>query len=167
MHRPPKIRPILAIPESYLEAIPIGTGLFPSLYQFENGLRIAIDKYLETCYTNWWESKLRFDLPDIYDYAEGVRQKRNKMPWIGDSTRIAIRPIHNVTLGQLEEIVKKYQSECIPQLFPTLDFFTGHMQVIKLVRNLYGHMFPCLTSADARTAKREVKTLCESLKNKI
>jgi hypothetical protein len=163
-----KVRRILGIPENYLDVIPIGVGLFPTLYQFENGLRIAIDKLLSTCYgPDWWETKLRHDLPKVYEYAEKVKQKHDRMPWIGDSSRVIVQPIHNVTLGHLEEVVKMYQSECIPELFPNMHFFLGHMDTIKLVRNLYGHMFPCLTNSDARTAKREVKTLCESLKKRF
>jgi hypothetical protein len=159
---------MLAIPEEYLEVIPIGTNLFAAFYQFENGLRIAIDKLLSDFYgLDWWERKLRFDLPDIYDYAERTKRKHSHMPWIGDSSRVTIRPIHNATLGQLEEIVKTYQSELIPDLFHRIDFFTGHMDAIKLVRNLYSHMFPCLTNSDARTAKREIKTLCEELKHEF
>ena len=161
-------RRILNIPKTYVEVIPIGTSLFPTLYQFENGLRIAIDKLLSTLYgSDWWETKLQFDLPTIYQYAADVKQKHNRMPWIGDSSRVAIRPIHNVTLGQLEAIVEKYRSECFPELFHSDRFFFGHMDAIKLVRNLYGHMFPCLTKSDARTAKREIATLCEELKTKV
>lgn len=81
------------------------------------------------------------------------------MPWIGASARVQILPLHLVTLGHLEEIVKKYKPDCIPQLFPTLEFFLGHMEVIKRVRNLYTHMFPCITRDDCRTARREILTL--------
>lgn len=162
-----KYRVIIGIPDEYLTAVPIGTQLFPALYQFENALRLAVDKHLELCYTDWWENKLKFDLPDIYDYAEDIKQKHSKMPWIGDSARVTIRPIHNITLGQLGQIVEYYKSECIPELFTTLDFFTGHMILIKLVRNLYTHMFPCLTSQDAKLARNEITTLCASLKSKI
>jgi len=62
------------------------------------------------------------------------------MPWIGDSDIVEVLPIHRVTLGHLEEIVKKFQSDRIPELFPTLEFFLGHMEIIKRVRNLYSHV---------------------------
>src|SRR2546422_4504687 len=140
-----KVRPLLRIPPEYLEAIPHGRELLSPLYQFENGLRLAIHKHLSTCYgTNWWDDKLRFDLPDIHIYATEQKAKSDKMPWIGDSPNVKALPIHRITLGHLEEIVKKFQSDCIPELFPTLEFFLGHMEGIKRVRNLYSHMFPCL-----------------------
>ena len=163
-----KIRRIVRIPEEYLEAIPLGNALFPSLFQFENGLRIAIDKFLTTCYgTNWWDFSLKAKLPEIHKYAEDQETKRHSMPWIGTSARVPVLRIHLVTLGQLEEIVKRYQSDCIPDLFPTLDFFLGHMTVIKMVRNLFSHMFPCITNDDCKTARREITTLATHINTKM
>ena len=154
------IRRIVRIPQEYLEAVKLGNILFPSLFQFENGLRLAINNFLTTYYgPNWWDLSLKSHLPIIYEYAEEQETKRHFMPWIGASARVQVLWIHLVTLGQLEEIVKKYQSDCVPQLFPTIEFFLGHMEVIKRVRNLYSHMFPCITRADCNTAKREITTL--------
>ncbi len=141
--------------------------MFSSFYQFENGLRLAIHRHLATCYGDWWEKKLQFELPEIYNYATEQKRKADMMPWIGDSARTQVLPIHRVTLGHLEEIVKKFQADCIPQLFPSLDFFTGHMTCIKRVRNLYTHMFPCLDIQDSRLAKREIKTLGDHLTSKL
>ena len=159
---------IVKIPKVYLEAIEFGNVLFPSLYQFENGLRLAVHKHLVTCYGNdWWTISLRTKLPRIFDYAEDQQEKRHSMPWIGDSSRVTVFPIHLVTLGHLEEIVKKYQSDCIPQLFPTLEFFLGHMEYIKRVRNLYSHMFPCITRDDCKLARREILTLATHINSKL
>lgn len=166
--REPRIRRLVKIPKEYLEVLPIGKALFPPLYQFENGLRLAIHNFLSTCYTpNWWEVSLKPNLPKVYSYAEDQKNKRDVMPWIGASARTPILPIHLVTLGHLEEIVKKYQSDCIPQLFPDLHFFLGHMDCIKRVRNLYSHMVPCLTKADERVAKREILTLSSHINLKL
>jgi hypothetical protein len=166
--RQSRIRRIVRIPTEYLEAVPLGNILFPSLFQFENGLRLAINKFLTTCYgTDWWEISLKAQLPKIYEYAEEQETKLNSMPWIGASARVPVLRIHLVTLGQLEEIVKKYSSECIPDLFPTLDFFLGHMLVIKRVRNLFSHMFPCITRDDCKTARREITTLSNHINAKL
>lgn len=146
----------------------LGDLVFPSLYQFENGLRLAVNGFLSECYgKNWWEEKLKTELPQIHKYAEDIEAKRNSMPWIGASARVQLLKIHLTTLGQLEEIVKKYRSDCIPQLFPTIEFFLGHMEVIKRVRNLYLHMFPCITKQDCATAKREVMTLAQCLNARL
>ncbi len=163
-----RTRQLLNIPPEYLEAIPLGKELFSPLYQFENGLRLAIHKHLVTCYgEDWWETRLQFELRTIYDYAAEQKEKSDLMPWIGDSARTKTLPIHHVTLGQLEEIVRKFKADCIPQLFPTMDFFTGHMECIKRVRNLYAHMFPCLDRKDSRTARREILTLAEHLNTRL
>lgn len=162
------IHRIVKIPETYLEAIPFGNILFPSLFQFENGLRIIIHNHLVTCYGNdWWDISLKPRLSGVFEYAENQQKKRDAMPWLGDSSRVKILPIHLVTLGHLEEIVKKYQSDCIPHLFPTLEFFLGHMESIKRVRNLYSHMFPCITGDDCRLARREILTLAAHINSKL
>lgn len=159
---------IIKIPEPYFEAVDLGNVLFPSLFQLENGLRLAINQFLTTCYgDNWWEASLKTKLHTVFEYAQEQQAKRDAMPWIGDSSRVVVLPIHMVTLGHLEEIVKKYSPDCIPQLFPTLDFFTGHMLVIKRVRNLYSHMFPCITGDDCKVAKREILTLASHINTKL
>lgn len=94
---------------------------------------------------------------DLLIYLQ--QKKLNAMPWIGTSPAVKVLPVHLVTLGQLEEIVKSYRSECIPQLFPSLEFFTGHMELIKRVRNMYTHMFPCITRQDCEIAKSEIRVL--------
>ena len=110
---------------------------------------------------------MKIQLPTIYQYAEGQKNRMDNMPWIGDSAIVKVLAIHLVTLGQLEEIVKRYRSECIPELFPTMEFFLGHMEAIKRVRNLYAHMFPCITPDDVRLAKREILTLCTHINAKF
>jgi hypothetical protein len=162
------VKRLLPIPKVYMEAIPVGQSMFPTLYQFENGLRLAINKHLSTCYgSNWWEDSLRTNLPTIYQDAEDAKTKRASMPWIGSSARTPVLPIHLITLGQLEEIVKKYQAECIPSLFPTREFFLGHMECIKRVRNLYAHMFPCLDKQDTMLVRSEVRALARHLRTKL
>ncbi|TAJ08431.1 MAG: hypothetical protein EPO61_10040 [Nitrospirae bacterium] len=162
------IRRIVKVPREYLEAVEFGNVLFPSLFQFENGLRLAVNKFLITCYgADWWNLSLKVRLPGIYKYAEDQETRRYSMPWIGASAKVQILRIHLITLGQLEEIVKAYKSDCIPQLFPTIEFFLGHMEVIKKVRNLYSHMFPCITREDCRTAKREIATLALHINTKL
>ncbi len=159
---------IKKIPRAYFTGLTLGKALFPPLYEFENGLRLAIHRFLATCYGNeWWDESLKSHLPRIWEYADQQKKKQEATPWIGASTRVTVLPIHLVTLGQLEEIVKKYQSDCIPQLFPTIEFFLGHMEVIKRVRNLYTHMFPCITRDDCTTAKREIRTLATHINARL
>ncbi len=162
------IRRIIKIPKEYLEAIELGNILFPSLFQLENGLRLAINNHLTVCYgSDWWAISLKPRLYTVFDYAESQQSKHSTMPWIGASSRVPVLPIHLVTLGHLEEIIKHYRADCIPQLFPTLEFFLGHMEAIKRVRNLYSHMFPCITNDDCKLARREIATLASHINSKL
>jgi hypothetical protein len=166
--RKPKRRSLIRIPQEYQEAIDLGHLLFPWLFEFENGFRLLLHAYLSDLYgSDWWALKVQPGLPTVFKYSEDQRAKMDAMPWIGDSTRVKVLPVHLVTLGQLEEIVRKYRSECIPELFPSIEFFIGHLEVIKRVRNLYAHMFPCITKADCDLAKREIKTLGTHINDRL
>ena len=158
--RAKRIRRVVRLPKEYFAAMELGNAVFPALYQFENGLRVAVDAFMRTCYgKEWWTASLKGRLANTFDYAEGQRKKLDAMPWIGDSAEVEVLPVHLITLGQLEEIVKVYKSDCIPQLFPTIEFFIGHMELIKRVRNMYSHMFPCITKDDCRIAVSEIRVL--------
>lgn len=159
---------MLRIPTPYFEVLDIANVLFPALYQFENGLRLTIHHFLATCYgPDWWNNSLKTSLPTVFQYEADQKAKLAAMSWLGGSTRVAVLPVHLVTLGHLEEIIKKYKSDCVPELFPTMEFFLGHMEVIKRVRNMYSHMFPCISRSDAQVAKREIQTLAAHLNTKL
>lgn len=159
---------IVKIPQVYLEVLDLSNLIFPALYQLENGLRLVLDAWLITCYgSSWWNISLKKQLPDVWVYSDSQKKKLHAMPWIGASARVKVLPIHLVTLGHLEEIVKKYHSDCIPELFPNLPFFLGHMDVIKRVRNMYTHMFPCITRRDCEVARNEIRTLAYHINEKL
>lgn len=163
-----KVRRIVKIPAEYFAALDVGTSVFPSLYQFENGLRLVLHNFLTTCYgPDWWDLSLQQRLPTVFAYARDQRAKLDAMAWLGSSTAVNVLPVHLITLGQLEEIVKAYRSDCIPEVFPTIEFFLGHMELIKRIRNMYSHMFPCITRADSLTAKSEIRTLARHINSKL
>lgn len=166
--RTKRTKRIVRLPAEYFEAMDVGNLLFPALYQFENGLRIALDSFMQTCYgADWWNASLKGRLNDTFVYAENQQKKLNAMPWIGDSSAVKVLPVHLITLGQLEEIVRVYKSDCIPQLFPNIEFFVGHMELIKRVRNMYSHMFPCITKGDCQIAKSEIRVLSRHINSRL
>jgi hypothetical protein len=127
-----------------------------------------LDSFLTACYgRDWWEVSLRDRLHTVFEYAEEQRKKLSAMPWIGASSAVTVLPIHLITLGHLEEVVKNYQSDCIPQLFPNLNFFLGHMELIKRVRNMFTHMFPCITRHDCQIARSEIRVLALHINSKL
>jgi hypothetical protein len=159
---------IVRLPSEYFESLELGNLLFPALYQLENGLRLIVNSFLTACYGgDWWNDSLKAKKPDIVMYAEDQKRKFDAMPWIGDSAAVEVLPVHLITLGQLEEIVRVYRSDCIPELFPSIEFFLGHMEVIKRVRNLYSHMFPCITREDCTITRSEIRTLARHINKKL
>jgi hypothetical protein len=127
-----------------------------------------VDSFLQTCYgPDWWDVSLKGTLPPLFEYAENQRKKLDAMPWMGDSSAVKVLPVHLITLGQLEEIVKAYHSDCIPELFPTIEFFLGHMELIKRVRNMYTHMFPCITRSDCTVTRSEIRVLARHINAKL
>jgi hypothetical protein len=156
------------LPAEYFAAMDLSNVIFPPLYQFENGLRLLLDSFLTTCYgVDWWDVSLKPKLQGIFEYAENQQKKMDSMPWIGSTSAIKVLPIHLVTLGHLEEVVKAYKSDCIPDLFPTLEFFLGHMELIKRVRNMYSHMFPCISRKDCQVARNEIRVLATHINSKL
>src|SRR5579862_5348361 len=163
-----RLKRTIRLPAAYFEAVEISTVLFSPLYQFENGLRLLLDTFLTTCYgPNWWDVSLKTKLPAVFKYSEEQKKRLDAMPWIGASAAVTVVPIHLVTLGHLEEIVKSYQSDCIPQVFPNLTFFLGHMELIKRIRNMYTHMFPCISRSDCQIARSEIRVLGAHINSKL
>ena len=66
-----------------------------------------------------------------------------------------------LTLGHLEQIIMKYNSLFIPSVFPNLHFFTGHMVIVKRVRNAVAHMAPSTTLRYIRNTKNEIDILLQ------
>jgi hypothetical protein len=131
------------------------------LYIFENALRIKIDSVMSSKYTNWWETKVRIDLWDIYKYALDEKTNQAKLPMIGAPT--GSKPLDYLTVGHLEQIICKYQNDFVPLVFPNLQFFTGHMVIVKRVRNAVAHMSTATTVKDIRNAKNEIDILLQHL----
>jgi hypothetical protein len=70
--------------------------MFPTLFQFENGLRLAINKHLSTCYgSDWWENSLKTNLPEVYQYAEDFRENQEGIDAMDRSFRSHARSSHS------------------------------------------------------------------------
>src|SRR5205809_7312378 len=92
---------IVKLPAGYHVAMDLGNIIFPALYEFENGLRLLLNNYLQTCYgSDWWNASLRAKLHTVFDYAETQQKRLDSMPWIGSSSTVSVLPLHLVTLGQ-------------------------------------------------------------------
>lgn len=131
------------------------------MFLFENALRLKIDTVMKVKKSNWWEENIKKELQDVYKYVEDEKKKQARLPMVG---RIdAMQSIDYTTIGHLEQIIVKYQKDFIPSCFPNPQFFTGHMVIIKRVRNALAHMAPSITSRDIGNAKHEIDILLQHL----
>jgi len=149
------------MPTAYYSLAERLADFYGYLFIFENALRLKIHAVMNPKYANWWETRLKVDLPDVYKYANDEKLKQAKLPMVGQAG--VLQPIDHVTVGHLEQIIVKYQSEFIPAVFPNLHFFTGHMVIVKRVRNAVAHMAPSTTATDIRNAKHEIDILLQHL----
>lgn len=131
------------------------------LFIFENALRFKINDIMSSKDPDWWETKIKISLTDVYNYSIDEKANQSKLLMVGSS--VFLRPIDYLTLGHLEQIITKFQNEFIPYVFPTLHFFTGHMVIAKRVRNGIAHMAPSIMARDIRNAKNEIDILLQQL----
>jgi hypothetical protein len=134
---------------------------YPYLFIFESALRIKIETLMSETYPNWWDAKIKADLPDVHKYAQDEMVKQARFPMLGAAKRL--QPLECVTIGHLEQLIQKYNVLFVPSVFPTLQFFTGHMVIVKRVRNAIAHMAPSTTATDVRNAKNEIDILLQHL----
>lgn len=135
---------------------------YPYLFIFENALRIAVESKMAKAYGGaWWESKLKNDLPDLYRYAADEKKKQSKLPIVGRV--LNLNNLECLTIGHLDQLIQKYGALFVPSVFPTIHFFSGHMVIVKYVRNALAHVSPGVTARDIKNAKNELDILLQHL----
>jgi hypothetical protein len=138
------------------------SDFYPYIFVFENALRAAINARMSAAYgPDWWQTKIRVELSDAYKYAEDEEKRQSKLPIVGMSLKMS--PLELVTIGHLEQIIQKYQKLFVPSLFPTFHFFSGHMVIVKQVRNAMAHVSPSATPRDIQNARHEMSILLQHL----
>ena len=151
------------LPKEYTSALKNAKELYSHIFSFEIGLRLAIDKHLtEWIGKEWWNIKLAKDMPDIFKYAE----EHKKQSFINKIDK-SIHNIHFVTIGHLSEIVKKYKEIFIPEVFPNLHFFLGHIEYIIKIRNCCCHMHPNIDKEYIKILEAETLILSKIINSKI
>lgn len=151
------------LPKEYINALKNAKELYSHIFSFEIGLRLAIDKHLtEWIGKEWWNIKLAKDMPDIFKYAE----EHKKQSFINKIDK-SIHNIHFITIGHLSEIVKKYKETFIPEVFPNLHFFLGHIEYIIKIRNCCCHMHPNIDKEYIKILDAETLILSKMINSKI
>lgn len=151
------------LPEEYINALKNAKELYSHIFSFEIGLRLAIDKHLtEWIGEEWWNINLAKDMPEIFKYAE----EHKKQYFINEIDK-SIRNIHFITIGHLSEIVKKYKETFIPEVFPNLHVFLGHIEYIIKIRNCCCHMHPNIDKEYIKILDAETLILSKMINSKI
>jgi hypothetical protein len=149
------------MPGSYYSKAQQLSDFYGYLFIFENALRFKINEIMSSNDPNWWDTKIRTSLLDVYNYSRDKKAEQNRLPMVGSS--VTLQPIDYLTLGHLEQIITKFHNEFIPLVFPNLHFFTGHMVIAKRVRNGIAHMAPSISARDIRNAKHDIDILLQHL----
>ena len=151
------------LPKEYINALKNAKELYSHIFSFEIGLRLAIDKHLtEWIGKEWWNIKLAKDMPEIFKYAE----EHKKQSFINKIDK-SIHNIHFITIGHLSEIVKKYKEIFIPEVFPNLHVFLGHIEYIIKIRNCCCHMHPNIDKEYIKILEAETLILSKIINSKI
>lgn len=151
------------LPKEYINALKNAKELYSRIFSFEIGLRLAIDKHLtEWIGKEWWNIKLAKDMPEIFKYAE----EHKKQSFINKIDK-SIHNIHFITIGHLSEIVKKYKETFIPEVFPNLHVFLGHIEYIIKIRNCCCHMHPNIDKEYIKILEAETLILSKIINSKI
>lgn len=151
------------LPKEYINALKNAKELYSHIFSFEIGLRLAIDKHLtEWIGKEWWNIKLAKDMPDIFKYAE-----EHKKQYFINKIDKSIHNIHFITIGHLSEIVKKYKETFIPEVFPNLHVFLGHIEYIIKIRNCCCHMHPNIDKEYIKILDAETLILSKMINSKI
>ena len=151
------------LPKEYINALKNAKELYSHIFSFEIGLRLAIDKHLtEWIGKEWWNIKLAKDMPEIFKYAE----EHKKQSFINKIDK-SIHNIHFITIEHLSEIVKKYKETFIPEVFPNLHVFLGHIEYIIKIRNCCCHMHPNIDKEYIKILEAETLILSKIINFKI
>lgn len=151
------------LPKEYMNALKNAKELYSHIFSFEIGLRLAIDKHLtEWIGKEWWNIKLAKYMPDIFKYAE-----EHKKQYFINKIDKSIHNIHFITIGHLSEIVKKYKETFIPEVFPNLHVFLGHIEYIIKIRNCCCHMHPNIDKEYIKILDAETLILSKIINSKI
>ena len=101
-------------------------------------------------------------MPEIFKYAE----EHKKQSFINKIDK-SIHNIHFITIGHLSEIVKKYKETFIPEVFPNLHVFLGHIEYIIKIRNYCCHMHPNIDKEYIKILEAETLILSKIINFKI
>ncbi len=111
-------------------------AIYPFLYVLENSIREVIDRFMTNRYgTNWWDAKGG----KLKDKVIQRMADEEKNSW---HQRRGARPIDYLDLMQLPTLVRQIQDDLVPDIIPTMEWFTQFIDEVYKSRCVVCHMNP-------------------------
>ncbi len=111
-------------------------AIYPLLYVLENSVREVIDRVMTNRYgNNWWDSKAG----KLKDKVNERMSDEKKNSW---HQRRGARPIDYLDLAQLPALIRQIQKDIIPDIIPSIEWFTQFVDEVYKSRCVVCHMNP-------------------------
>ena len=121
-------------------------AIYPLLYVLENSIREVIDRLMTNRYgNNWWDSKAG----KLKDKVNERMSDEKKNSW---HQRRGARPIDYLDLAQLPALVRRIQKDIVPDIIPSIEWFTQFVDEVYKSRCVVCHMNP-LDSTNVEAVK--------------
>ena len=111
-------------------------AIYPLLYVLENSIREVIDRLMTDRHgSNWWDSKAG----KLKDKVNERMSDEKKNSW---HQRRGARPIDYLDLAQLPALVRQIQKDIVPDIIPSIEWFTQFVDEVYKSRCVVCHMNP-------------------------
>jgi hypothetical protein len=112
-------------------------AIYPLLYVLENSIREIIDRFMTNHYgSKWWDSKAPKELRETVSKRMSDEQKNS---W---HQRRGARPIDYIDLNQLPALMRRLEKEVVPDIIPSIAWFTQLVEEVYKSRCVVCHMNP-------------------------
>jgi hypothetical protein len=111
-------------------------AIYPLIYVLENSIREVIDRVMTNHYgNNWWDLKVG----KLKDKVNERMSDEQKNSW---HQRRGACPIDYLDLAQLPALVRQIQKDFVPDIIPSIEWFTQFVDEVYKSRCVVCHMNP-------------------------
>jgi hypothetical protein len=112
-------------------------AVYPFLYVLENSIREAIDRVMKSKHgPNWWDTHAPQGLRDTVSTRMA---EENIHSW---HQRRGAGPLCYLDLNQLPAVIRKNQAHFVPDVIPSVEWFTQFVEEVYQSRCVLAHMNP-------------------------
>ncbi len=136
-------------------------SIYPLLYILENSIRELIDiKMIKLHDENWWDS---YSTRKLRESVAGRMLGENKNSW---HQRRGARPIDYLDLNQLVPLMRNIENDVVPDIIPSLEWFSQLIEEVYQSRCVLCHMNP-LDNDSITSVKLRFRQWQKQIKAKI